>query len=71
MLKVQQVRQSQGKTQCWLAQHARIPKGTLSKIERGKGDPRLSQLLRIARVLHVSLCTLVEAEPIQQEGIVS
>jgi transcriptional regulator with XRE-family HTH domain len=40
-----------------------IPKGTLSKILRGKVDPKLTTLFRIAKGLDMTVTDLFKSEP--------
>lgn len=56
-------REQAGRTLTELANHASLTKGALSKIERGKGSPAISTVLRIAQALGCSLAELfAEAE---------
>jgi transcriptional regulator with XRE-family HTH domain len=54
-LRIRALRQREGLTLEALAQRTGYAKGTLSKIENGKGDPPLETLDRIAEALRVTV----------------
>jgi transcriptional regulator with XRE-family HTH domain len=48
---LKRIRKEKHLTQKWVGERLNMAQGQLSHIESGKGDPRLSSILEIARVL--------------------
>ena len=62
LLRIKALRQAAGLTQEQLAEKARIPQGTVSKIESGRCMPRLDSVQKIAVALNVSVGELCDQE---------
>lgn len=56
---IRQIRETRGLSQAQLAKMADIPRPTWTLLERGDGNPTLSNLLRVASVLQITLDELV------------
>jgi len=61
-MRIRQIRDSKGMSQAELAHQADIRIATLSEIENGKGNPRLSTLTGIAKALDVNVLDLFSEE---------
>ena len=56
------IRTKKGVSQDALSKRARMSQTFLSNVERGKADPSLSTLKRLATALGVTVCDLVKDE---------
>ncbi|HTU79242.1 MAG TPA: helix-turn-helix transcriptional regulator [Solirubrobacteraceae bacterium] len=63
--KVRELRHAKGWSADWLAKQCSLTVGTISRLELGRQDPRLSTVLGIAHALKVPPSQLVE--PIEPE----
>ncbi|RAL20832.1 helix-turn-helix domain-containing protein [Thermoflavimicrobium daqui] len=61
---IKRLRKKQGITQTVLAQSVGIRQESLSRIEKGRLNPSLSTLTRIAKELNISVSTLLGEEQI-------
>jgi len=52
---IRKARKEQGLTQIELAQHARLSRGVIQKIETGRGDLNLATVLRLLQILSLDL----------------
>ena len=60
MLRIRQLRERKGVSLRELARLSGVGAATLSRIESGEGNPRLTTLVRLAEVLDVSMQQLFE-----------
>ena len=60
MLRIRELRERKGVSLRGLARLSGLGVGTLSRIESGEANPRLSTLLQLAEVLDVSIQELFE-----------
>ena len=68
MLRIRQLRERKGVSLRELARLSGVGAATLSRIESGEANPRLSTLLRLADVLDVSVTDLFEKSPRRKGG---
>jgi transcriptional regulator with XRE-family HTH domain len=68
MLRIRQLRERKGVSLRALARSAGIGAATLSRIECGEANPRLSTLLRLADALDVFVGQLFEKPSIRKGG---
>ncbi|ROR95909.1 XRE family transcriptional regulator [Salana multivorans] len=60
---VQRLRADRGLTLAVLAERSGVAKGTISELERGRGNPTVETLFALAYALDATLADLVEEEP--------
>lgn len=68
MLRIKQLRKRKGVSLRNLARQSGVGAATLSRIEAGKANPRLSTLLHLAEVLGVFVRELFEKPSQRKEG---
>lgn len=61
-LSVERLRKEKGLTQCELAAQLGVTQGAISMIERGDRMPSMKVLLKLSKVLEVSIEELIEKE---------
>lgn len=62
------IRQDKGISQMELAAMVGANQATISKIEKGKGNPTLSMIIRIAKALDVHPSAFFELDPLRQRA---
>ncbi|HCT45404.1 MAG: hypothetical protein CMJ35_03675 [Phycisphaerae bacterium] len=65
-LKLRQIRHSKGFTQELLAERVGVSAQTIHRFETGRSSPKLSDLVKISRVLGIRLVDLLPVEPSKQ-----
>ncbi|MBU6434308.1 MAG: helix-turn-helix transcriptional regulator [Nitrospirae bacterium] len=68
MTRLKELREARGLSLRKLATMADVHFVTLARLEAGKLDPRLSTLLKLCKVLGVSLTELVGKKPFKKGG---
>lgn len=69
MLKIREIRKAQRVTQEVLAERIGTSQSNISEIEKGKHNPTLDTLTRIADALNVPVGDLFESEPAKDDAV--
>lgn len=69
MINMSHIRQMRGLSQMQLAERVGANQATISKIEKGIGNPTLSMITRIAKALNVHPSELFGMEPLKQRAL--